>query len=150
MRNGAERAQGKSYCHSLSPGMSVWWAGGISWRGVSLLTSSHCLGCWFGGTPTCHRPAPMGCKAGAYLQKRTNAWKQFVEMAKGLLLSAKVCCHSCYCQMEGKDAACGLQILSSPKDWNIKLNRSLCCVSVLGPALNNRHRHTSIRAIFLC
>lgn len=111
MRNRVERALSQPVSRTECP-----WAGGILWRGVSLFTSSHCPGCWFGGMPRRHWYTPMGRKAGVYLQKRINAWKEFVEMANGLLLGARGFCHSCYHQVEGKDAAYGLQILSSPKD----------------------------------
>lgn len=47
------------------------------------------------------------------------------EGAQCLLLSTKGFCHFCLCHMEGKDAACGLQILSSPKDLECQNEGSL-------------------------
>ena len=67
-------------------------------------------------------------------------------MAKVVLLSAKGFCHSCYCQVEGKDAACGLQILSSPRDLErqSELNLVLCrCVWSCPQQSSSTHTHQS-------
>lgn len=67
-------------------------------------------------------------------------------MAKGLLLSAKCFCHLCYRQVEGKDAACGLQIFLPPRDLGHQdeLNLVLCqCAWSCPQPTSSTHIHQS-------
>lgn len=114
------------------------------WRGVSLFSSSHCLGHELERRRGMHTPRGESC---ACWQEREN-WKQFVKMAKGSLLTVEFC-HSCYWQAEDKDGCLWMANSIITKEPGMSNWTEPCAVSVC-PALNNLHPQISIRTMFLC